>query len=126
MSINQIYFEKGRSNLRPYIFIDASEEAMCVVAYLQDEATLNITYVIGKCRVVPIRHTTIAKLELQTAVYVVRLRRQSLREHVRIDKIYHWSDSSTVLQWLQSAHKKQQVFVANRAAEIVENSCMDQ
>ncbi|XP_075265624.1 uncharacterized protein LOC142357685 [Convolutriloba macropyga] len=31
-----------------------------------------------------------------------------------------------VLQWLQSAHKRQQVFVANRAAKILENSSMDQ
>ena len=70
---------------------------------------------------------TIPKLELQAAVYGVRLRKQILNEHdVRIDKIYHWTDSSTVLQWLQAAHKKQQVFVANRAAEILENSSMDQ
>ena len=99
---------------------------MCIVAHLQDEATLKLTYVIGKCRVAPIRHTTIPKLELQAAVYGVRLRRQILREHgVRIDKIYHWTDSSTVLQWLQSAHTEQQVFVANMAAGILENSSMD-
>ena len=30
------------------------------------------------------------------------------------------------MQWLQAADKKQQVFVANRAAEILENSSMDQ
>ena len=100
---------------------------MRIVAYLQDEATLKLTYVIGKCRVAPIRHMTVPKLELQAAVYGVRLRKQILNEHdVKIDKIYHWTDSSTVLQWLQAAHKKQQVFVANRAAEILENSSMDQ
>ena len=96
-------------------------------AYLQDEATLKLTYVIGKCRVAPIRHMTIPKLELQAAVYGVRLRKQILNEHdVKIDKIFHWTNSSTVLQWLQAAHKKQQVFVANRAAEMLENSSMDQ
>ena len=99
---------------------------MCIVAYLQDEATLRLTYVIGKCRVAPITHMTIPKLELQAAFYGVRLRKQILSEHVSIDKIYHWTDSSTVLQWLQAAHKKQQVFVENRAAEILENSSMDQ
>ena len=78
-------------------------------------------------RVWPIRHTTILKLELQAAVYEDCFRRQILREHdVKIDKIYHWTDSSTVLQWLQSTHKKQQVFVANNAREILENSSMDQ
>ncbi|XP_075248317.1 uncharacterized protein LOC142341284 [Convolutriloba macropyga] len=106
---------------------NVSEEAMCIVAYLPDETTLKVTYVIGKCRVAPIRHKTIPNLELQAAVYGVRQKRQILREHdVKIDKVYHWTDSSTVLQWLQSAHKKQQVFVANRAAEILESSSMDQ
>ena len=128
MSINRPYFENGCTNLRLHIFTDASEEAMCIVAYLQDEATLKLTYVIGKFRVAPIRHMTITKLELQAAVYGVRLRKQILNEppDVKIDKIFHWTNSSTVLQWLQAAHKKHQVFVANRAADILENSSMDQ
>ena len=88
MSISRLYFENGCSNRRLHIFTDASEEAMCIVAYLQDEATLILTYVIGKCRVAPIRHMTIPKLELQAAVYGVRLRKQILNEHdVRIEKI---------------------------------------
>ena len=54
------------------------------------------------------------------------LRRSSLKadmrdHHVKYDKICHWTDSSTVLLWRQSAHKKQQVFVANRAKEILKN-----
>ena len=75
----------------------------------------------------PIRHMTKPKLELQAAVYGIRLREQILNKHdVRIEKIYHWTNSSTALQWLQAAHKKQQVFVANRAAEILEKSSMGQ
>ena len=127
MSINRLYFENGCTNLRLHIFTDASEEARCIVAYLQDEATLKLTYVIRKCRVAPIRHMTVPKLELQAAVFGFPLRKQILNEHdVRIDKICHWTNSSTVLQWLQTAHKKQQVFAANRAAEILENSSMGQ
>ena len=95
MPINRLYFENGCTNLRLHIFTDASEEAMCIVAYLQDEATLKLTYVIWKCRVAPIRHMTVPKLELQAAVYGVRPRKQILNEHdVKIDKIYHWTDSS--------------------------------
>ena len=127
MSTNRLYFVNGFANLRLHIFTDASEEVMCIVEYLQEEAALKLTSQIGKCRVAPIKHMTIPKLELQAAVYGVRLRKQILSEHdVRIDKIYHWTDSSTVLRWLQAAHKKQQVFVANRAAEILENSSTDQ
>ena len=107
MSVNRIYFERSYKNFRLHIFTDTSEEPMCIVAYLQDVSTLKLTYVIGKCRVAPIRHTTIPKLELQAAVYGVRLRRQVLRKHdVKIDKNFPWTDSSTVLKWLQSSHKK--------------------
>ena len=92
MSINRLDFENGCTNLRLHIFTDASEEAMCIVAFLQDEATLKLTYVTGKCRVAPIRHMTVPKLELQAAVYGVRLRKQILNENdVKIDKIYHWT-----------------------------------
>ena len=126
MSKNRLYFENGCTNPRLHIFTIASEESVSIVAYLQDEPTLKLTYVIGKCRVAPIRHMTIGKLELQAAVYGVRLRKHILNKHdVKIHKIFHWTDSSTVLKWLQAAHKKQ-VFVANRAAEILENSSMDQ
>ena len=126
MSMNRLYFENGCTNLLDN-FTDASEDAMCIVANLRDKATLKLTYVIGKFFVASIRHKTIPQLELQAAVYGVRLRRPILREHdARIDKIFHWTDSSTVLMCLQSAHKKQQMFVANRAAEILENSSMDQ
>ena len=126
MSINRLYFENGCRILRLHFFTDALEEAICIVEYLQDEATLKLTYVIGKCCVAPNRQMTIPKLELQAPVYGVRLRKQILNEHdVKIDKIFHWTDSSTVLRWLQAADKKQQVFVANRAAEILESSSMD-
>ena len=127
MSINPLYFKNGCTNLRLLIFTDALEEPMSIVAYLQDEATLKITLVLGKFCVAPIRHTTIPKLELQAAFYGACLRRQILTKHdVRIDKIFLRTNSSTILQWLQSAHKKQQVFVANRAAEILEKFSMDQ
>ena len=81
------FFKNGWSNLRLHLFTDASEEAMCIVAYLQDKATLRLTYVIGKCRVAPIRYMTIPKLELQAAVGV-RPRKQILNEPgVKIEKI---------------------------------------
>ena len=60
------------------------------------------------------------EVRIKAAFYGVGLRKQILNEHVKIDKIYHWTNSSTVQEWLQAAHKKQQVFVANRAAEILE------
>ena len=63
-----------------------------------------------KLQMKPIRHMTILKLELHAAVYGVRLRKQILSKNdVRIDKIYHWTDPSTVQHWLQAAYKKEQL-----------------
>ena len=98
--------------MRLHFFEDVSEEAMCIVAYLQDEAeaALRLTYMVGKCHVAPIRHMAIPNLGFQATVCGVTLRKQIISEHyVRVDEIYHWIDSSTVLQWLQAAHNKTSV-----------------
>ena len=64
---------------------------------------------------------------MQAAVFGVRLRELILEEHdIEIDRTVHWTDSTTVLQWLHSANKKQQVFLANRVAEILGSSTIDQ
>ena len=70
---------------------------MCTATNLQDEKPLTLSYVIVKCRVAVIRHMTKLRLEHRAAVYGVRLRKQILRGHdVRIDKMYHWTNLSTV------------------------------
>ena len=64
---------------------------------------------------------------LYRRVYGVRLSRIILEEHDGgIDRNYHWTDSSPVLQGQQSSHRKQQVFVANKAAEFLKTSSIDQ
>ena len=110
-----------------HFFSDASLEAMCIVAYLRKQDNGEVTFVIGKCRVAPIRNMTVAKLEMQAAVFGARLRELILEEHdIEVDRIVHWTDSTTVLQWLHASNNKQPVFVANRVAEILENSTIDQ
>ena len=99
------------------MFADASEDTMCAVAYLRSqpkEYSADLAFVIGKCRVAPMRHLSIPQLELQAAVMAVRLKEQIVKEHeMRINSCSFWSDSTTVLQWIHSSHRKQQVFVAN-------------
>ena len=60
-------------------------------------------------------------------LYSVRLRKLIVEEQdFLIDSVTHWTDSITVLQWLHSADRKQNVNVANRAAEILEASSFDE
>ena len=94
--------------------------------YLKDGTPLKLFSVIDKCRVAPINIMTTPKLEKSDAVYGVRLKRQTSKNNdVKIDQSFNWTVSSTVLQWLQCAHKKQQTFVANRTAAILEDSSID-
>ena len=102
---------------------------MWVIDYLRAETAsdVEVSIVIWNCQIAPIKQKTVPKLELQAALYAVSLRQLILEGHDSdIGKVYHWTASPTVLQWLRSAHKEQQVFVANRLDEILEKSTVDQ
>ena len=120
-SIDRRYFSTAKDKWELHVFADASEYTMCAVAYLR------LAFVIGKCRVAPMRHLSIPRLELQAAVMAVRLKEQIVKEHEsKIQICNFWTDSTTVLQWIQSSHRKQQVFVANRVAEILDTTNVSQ
>ena len=128
-SLPRKYFSANPKNVELHIFSDASLEAMCIVAYLRAEVNdgIEVSFVLGKCRIAPIKQLSIPRLELQAALYSVRLRTLIVKEHdLQIDSVTHWTDSVTVLQRLHSADKRQNVFVANRAAEILQSSTIDE
>ena len=131
LTINRYYLNASNANsTQLHIFADASQEAFSIVCYLlfeQEGGTRSLSYVIGKSRVAPIKYMTIPKLELQAAMTAVRLKNTLVLEHrLNIDSIIFWSDSSTVIQWIKNSTKKQPVFVANRVAEILESTSVDQ
>ena len=65
--------------------------------------------------------------ELQAAVMSVRLKEQIIKEHEsKIQKCSFLTDSATVLQWIHSSYRKQQVFVANRVAGILRKTDVSQ
>ena len=69
---------------------------------------------------------SIPKLELQAALLASRLKDDIEKAlTLSISKVFMWTDSTTVLQWLNST-SKQPVFVANRVAEILESTSIDQ
>ena len=61
------------------------------------------------------------------AVTAMGLKQNLIKEHVCIfSGIVMWRDSTTVLLWIRNNDKKQPVFVANRVAEILESTTVDQ
>ena len=62
---------------------DASLEAMCIVVLFlaETDAGNESSFVLGKCRVRLIKQLSSLRLELQAALYSVRLRKLIVEEH---------------------------------------------
>ena len=112
------------------MFAGAFEDTKCAVAYLRSkpkEYSADLAFIIGKCRVAaPMQHTFLSRMELQAAVMAVRLKELILKENEsNINSSNFWTDSTTVLQLIHSS-RKQEVFVANRVAEILDTANVSQ
>ena len=129
-SIDRRYFNTEMDKTELHVFADASEDTMCAVACLRSQPrkySADLAFVIENCRVAPMRHLSILRLELQAAVMAVRLKEQIVKENEKkINSCSFWSDSTTLLQWIHSSHRKQQVFLANRVAEILDTTDVSQ
>ena len=113
------------------MFGDSSQEVSSAVAFLRAQVNTSsgskteLAFVLGKARVAPMKVMTIPKLELQASLLAARLKQAICRAlTVHINKVYMWTDSTTVLQWLNST-SKQPIFVANRVCEILEHTTVD-
>ena len=119
-----------KSQAANFIYVDASMAAMAVVAYLRTTNSQTTApqacFLMGKCKVNPIKQLSVPKMELEAAVIGVRLLQLIQREiTLTFDQIFLWSDSQVVLDWIAS-NKKQNVFVSNRLREIHKSSSPQQ
>ncbi|XP_035898309.1 uncharacterized protein LOC118505923 isoform X1 [Anopheles stephensi] len=106
-----------------HVFTDASEHAYGCVAYLriQAEGTVRCKLVMSRSKVAPLKRQTIPRLELMAAVLGARISHTILETHsLKIDKCTFWSDSKTVLSWINSEQHRFVQFVAFRIGEIWE------
>ncbi len=105
-----------------HMFADASGEAYAAVAYLRceyDSSPISVRLVSAKAHVAPRGRTSIPRLELLAAELSVKLREQVLRAiKVPVDSVVHWSDSMTVLYWINNDKRRLQLFVHNRVRRI--------
>ena len=85
-----------------------------------------IFFILGKFRVAPMKALSIPKLEIQSALLATRLKDDILTARtVSLNHVYMWTDSTTVLQWLNYSEKLP-VFVANRVGEILQLTTIDE
>ena len=131
LTIPRCYFTEPVDRIELHMFGDSSQDDFCAVGFLRARLSslhkTQISFIFGKARVAPMKALSIPKLELQAALLATRLKDDimSALNHVSINHVYMWTDSTTVLQWLNSTEKLP-VFVTNRVGEILESTTIDE
>ena len=130
LTIPRCYFKEPVDQIELHMFGDSSQDVFCAVELLctrlSNSHKTQISFIFDKARVAPMKALFIPKLELQAALLATRLKDDILTAlTVSINHVYMWTDSTTVLQWLNSTEKLP-VFVANLVGEILESTTIDE
>ena len=103
-------------------FSDASSTGYGQVSYLRqvnDAGQIHCAFLFGKARLAPIKSVTIPRLELTAEVTSVKVGAMLYKElELPIDHQRYWTDSTTVLQYINDEEKRFPLFVANRVQTI--------
>ncbi|XP_062713978.1 uncharacterized protein LOC134290794 [Aedes albopictus] len=117
-------------SLQLHVFMDASETAYSCVAYFRiedQERGFRCVLVSSQTKVAPLKPLSIPRLELQAAVIGTRLMKSIQQTHtLLICRRVIWSDSRTVLSWIQSDQRNYRQFVAFRIGEILEETKLEE
>ncbi|KAM8701744.1 hypothetical protein ACLKA7_005482 [Drosophila subpalustris] len=99
--------------------VDTSQVAFAAAAYLRitNGQESDIVFIMGKTRLAPKKLLSIPRLELQAAVLGVH-------HHLTLTQTTFWSDSMTVLQWINSTSRRFKPFVGHRVAEIISTTLL--
>ncbi|XP_051162195.1 uncharacterized protein LOC127282137 [Leptopilina boulardi] len=104
-------------------FSDASEKAYGACLYLRVIRNGNYYNLLlcSNSRVAPLHFVTIPRLELCAALLLVRLHKAAVAAlRLSISRVVFWTDSTIVLNWINTPSHELKTFVANRIAEIQE------
>lgn len=126
MKIPRCYFGDAAPDsyrtLQLHVFTDASENGFGCAAYFRivENGRVRCSLVMAKCKVAPLKYQSIPRLELQGALLGARLMKSVCESHtLKIDQKFLWTDSSTVLAWIRSEHRRYKQYVAHRVGEIL-------
>ena len=105
-----------------YAFSDSSTKAYGAVVYICQNQEVSL--VMSKCRVAPIKTVTLPRLELMAAVMATRLV-QFVKSAIHLQPddssshIHMWTDSQIVLHWIYKSHNHSKPFISHRVTEII-------
>ena len=107
-----------------HCFSDASLVGYGVACYLRlvdKNGRIEVSLVMGKSRVSPLKPTTVPRLELTAAVLSVKLA-ALLTDELKISGLeaFYWIDNKIVLGYILNRKRRYRVFVANRVTKIEE------
>ncbi|XP_065091192.1 uncharacterized protein LOC135712154 [Ochlerotatus camptorhynchus] len=108
-----------------HFFSDASLKAYGSCCYVRSESAgaVRVQLLTSKSKVTPLAKShTIARLELCAAVLSSNLYEKVVHSIQRPAEVFFWTDSSTVLHWLESSPSRWKTFVGNRVAKIQETT----
>ena len=113
-------------------FSDASEIAYggCIYfKFIRRSGDIKVSFVTSKSRVAPLKKKlTIPRMELMGNLIISRLIISvmcALKEEMKFNKIYCWTDSQVALAWIKSTNKELKTFVQNRVIEIRKNVAIE-
>ena len=107
-----------------HCFSDASFVGYGVACYLRwvdKEGNIEVTLVMGKSRVSPMKPTTVPRLELTAATVAAKIA-ALLREELNLGEIetFYWVDNKIIIGYIYNKTRRYKIFVANRTNMIEE------
>ncbi|KAL0839170.1 hypothetical protein ABMA28_017138 [Loxostege sticticalis] len=125
LRLSRLYAHTGGVTRKQlHVFCDASECAYATAIYWlveYEDGSKRVILTAAKARVAPIRAQTIPRLELQACLIGARLATTIIREHRwQPHRVVYWTDSRTVLHWINNDRVRYPPYVAHRLNEISE------
>ncbi|XP_072395161.1 uncharacterized protein [Diabrotica undecimpunctata] len=124
-----LFLSQEITGVEIHSFSDASLKAYGACIYLRvtyKSEQVSCSLLASKSRIAPLKPLTLPRLELMGALLCSKLTAKIaniVKEKLsQLDSINMWSDSEIVLAWLRSHPSRWTQFVANRVAQILDNS----
>lgn len=104
-------------------FADVSQRGYGTVSYIRMTLChinhIHVTNLLGKDRVTPLKVITIPRLELSAAVLAAKVEAMVKAElSIQLQESMFWTNSTSVLKYINNADRRFHTFVANRVAII--------